>query len=95
MIATGKHNRIGKAISKHYRCFLYTAAHIPPSISTSDLKDKRLVIVGTGWGGISFFRAIDPSMFKSVTIVSPRNYFLFTPLLPSVAVGTTEPRYVS
>jgi NADH dehydrogenase FAD-containing subunit len=27
-----------------------------------------------------------------VTIVSPRNYFLFTPLLPSVTSGTLEPK---
>ena len=54
----------------------------------------NLVLVGSGWGGMSFLRAIDPSKFSSVTVVSPRNYFLFTPLLPSVAVGTTEPRSI-
>ena len=30
----------------------------------------------------------------SKIVVSPKNYFLFTPLLPSVAVGTLEPRSV-
>lgn len=55
---------------------------------------KRLVITGAGWAGMSMLKAIDPTKFKSVTVVSPRNYFLFTPLLPSVAVGTTEPRSI-
>lgn len=27
-----------------------------------------------------------------VVVVSPRNYFLYTPLLPAVAVGTMEER---
>ena len=27
-------------------------------------------------------------------VVSPKNYFLFTPLLPSVAVGTLSPRSI-
>jgi len=30
----------------------------------------------------------------NVTVVSPRNYFLFTPLLPSTTVGTLEVRSV-
>ena len=55
---------------------------------------KRLVITGAGWAGMSMLKAIDPTKFRSVTVVSPRNYFLFTPLLPSVAVGTTEPRSI-
>jgi len=29
---------------------------------------------------------------EQVVVVSPRNYFLFTPLLPSVTVGTLDPR---
>lgn len=62
--------------------------------SSSSTSEKNLVLVGTGWGGMSFLKSVDASKFKSVTIVSPRNYFLFTPLLPSVAVGTTEPRSI-
>jgi len=30
--------------------------------------------------------------FYDTTIVSPKNYFLFTPLLPSTTVGTLEPQ---
>ena len=36
---------------------------------------------------------LSPKLF-SVTLVSPRNHFLFTPLLPSTAVGTLEFRAI-
>ncbi|KAG2228211.1 hypothetical protein INT45_011003 [Circinella minor] len=51
----------------------------------------RLVIIGSGWGAVSVLRNLDKDKFN-VTIISPNNYFLFTPLLPSVCVGTNEPR---
>ncbi len=31
---------------------------------------------------------------KPQIVVSPKNFFLFTPLLPSVAVGTLNPRSI-
>ncbi|KAF4716547.1 hypothetical protein FOZ63_028982, partial [Perkinsus olseni] len=54
----------------------------------------KLVILGSGWGGYSLLKKLDTSKWDSVTLVSPRNYFLFTPLLPSVTVGTNEPRSI-
>jgi NADH:ubiquinone reductase (non-electrogenic) len=57
-------------------------------------KKKKIVILGTGWGGISFLKTLDCKLFD-VQIVSPRNYFVFTPLLPSVTVGTVEARSVT
>lgn len=51
------------------------------------LKKKELVILGSGWGAISVLNKLDTTKYN-VTIVSPRNYFLFTPLLPSVPSGT-------
>ncbi|GMH12067.1 hypothetical protein Nepgr_013908 [Nepenthes gracilis] len=56
-------------------------------------KKKRLVILGTGWAGISFMKDLDPSLYD-VKVVSPRNYFTFTPLLPSVTCGTVEARSI-
>ena len=50
-------------------------------------KKKNVVILGSGWGAISFLNKLDTTQYN-VTIVSPRNYFLFTPLLPSVPSGT-------
>ncbi|KAK2745490.1 hypothetical protein FQN55_006186 [Onygenales sp. PD_40] len=51
-------------------------------------KDKpKLVILGTGWGNIALLKTINPGDYH-VTVVSPVNYFLFTPMLPSATVGT-------
>lgn len=54
---------------------------------------KQLIIVGTGWGGYSVLRNIDKKLFD-VIVVSPRNHFLFTPLLASTTVGTLEFRSI-
>lgn len=40
-----------------------------------------------GWGALSMLRKLRADHYN-VTIVSPRNYFLFTPLLPSTTTGT-------
>lgn len=50
---------------------------------------KNLVILGTGWGSVSLLQELDTTLYN-VIIVSPRNYFLFTPLLPSTPVGTVN-----
>lgn len=58
-----------------------------------EVKRKKVVVLGTGWAGMSFLKTLkDPSY--DVQIVSPRNYFVFTPLLPSVTVGTVEARSI-
>ncbi|CAM9106009.1 unnamed protein product [Ascophyllum nodosum] len=54
---------------------------------------KKLVILGTGWGGFRLAREVDKKRYE-VTVVSPRNHFLFTPLLPSTTVGTLEFRCI-
>lgn len=55
---------------------------------------KKLVVLGTGWGGMSFLKQIDTRQYD-VKIISPRNYFVFTPLLPSVTNGTVEARSIA
>jgi NADH dehydrogenase len=58
------------------------------SDSMIEQKDKpRLVILGTGWGSIALLKKLNPGDYH-VTVVSPTNYFLFTPMLPSATVGT-------
>ncbi|XP_073124986.1 external alternative NAD(P)H-ubiquinone oxidoreductase B4, mitochondrial-like isoform X2 [Henckelia pumila] len=58
-----------------------------------DIKRKKVVVLGTGWAGTSFLKNLkDPNY--DVQIVSPRNYFAFTPLLPSVTNGTVEARSI-
>ncbi|XP_057954347.1 external alternative NAD(P)H-ubiquinone oxidoreductase B1, mitochondrial-like isoform X1 [Malania oleifera] len=54
---------------------------------------KRVVVLGTGWAATSFLKDLDISSYD-VQVVSPRNYFAFTPLLPSVTCGTVEARSI-
>ena len=52
--------------------------------------DKPVVLVlGSGWGAHSLIKVIDTDRYE-VVAVSPSNAFLFTPMLPSTAVGTIE-----
>lgn len=57
------------------------------------MERKRLVILGTGFGACTLLRNINLKGYD-VTLISPRNHFLFTPLLPSTTVGTTEFRSI-
>lgn len=50
---------------------------------------EKLVILGSGWGAVSILSQLDKDDYD-VTVVSPTNYFLFTPMLPCAAVGTLE-----
>ena len=52
----------------------------------------RLVILGTGFGAFNLVKHLGRDY--DVTVVSPRNHFLFTPLLPSTTVGTIEFRSI-
>lgn len=71
---------------------IYTGADAP------DRRTKRIrvVVVGSGWGAMSFIKAMrkEDSENYDVTLISPRNYFLYTPLLPAVATGTIEERSI-
>ena len=61
--------------------------------SEDDNKKKRVLVLGTGWAGTSFLKNLNNSSYD-VQVVSPRNYFAFTPLLPSVTCGTVEARSI-
>ncbi|KAI3343686.1 pyridine nucleotide-disulfide oxidoreductase-domain-containing protein [Ustulina deusta] len=54
---------------------------------------ERVVILGSGWAGYAFARTLDPRKYERI-MVSPRSYFVFTPLVASTAVGTLEFRAV-
>lgn len=55
------------------------------------LKSEKpiVLLLGSGWAAHSIIKVIDTDTFE-VVLVSPRNHFLFTPMLPSTAVGTIE-----
>lgn len=52
---------------------------------------QKLVIVGGGWGAVGVLKSLHPGDYH-VALISESTYNLFTPLLPSAAVGTLEPR---
>ncbi|MFI5211853.1 MAG: FAD-dependent oxidoreductase [Ignavibacteria bacterium] len=54
---------------------------------------KRIIILGTGFGAFSCLKELDADLYD-IKIVSPRNHFLFTCLLPSTTVGTIEFRSI-
>ncbi|CAK7221855.1 NADH:ubiquinone oxidoreductase [Sporothrix curviconia] len=58
-----------------------------------DPSKKTLVILGTGWGSVSLLKKLDTENYN-VVVISPRNYFLFTPLLPSCTTGLIEHRSI-
>lgn len=60
--------------------------------TTSDSKRKnkeKVLILGSGWAGYILSRQLSPDKYD-VTVVSPRSYFVFTPLLNDTAVGALE-----
>lgn len=66
---------------------------VPVQNDQKEIRKRRVVVLGTGWAGTSFLKDLDISAYD-VQLVSPRNYFAFTPLLPSVTCGTVEARSV-
>lgn len=62
-------------------------------ISTNNSSKPKVVIIGAGWAGYRVGLDIDKNKYD-VHLISPRNHFLFTPLLPSTAVGTLEFRAI-
>ncbi|SMQ47458.1 unnamed protein product [Zymoseptoria tritici ST99CH_1A5] len=65
----------------------------PVEQAEPDPSKKTLVVLGTGWGSVSLLKKLDTENYN-VIVISPRNYFLFTPLLPSCTTGTIEHRSI-
>ncbi|XP_020215449.1 external alternative NAD(P)H-ubiquinone oxidoreductase B3, mitochondrial [Cajanus cajan] len=64
-----------------------------PEHGEEPIQKKKVVVLGTGWAGTSFLKNIKSNSYD-IHVVSPRNYFAFTPLLPSVTCGTVEARSI-
>src|SRR5215467_11219658 len=58
----------------------------------------RIVVLGGGFGGVAaaltLARSCAGLLPVRVTLVSDRNYFLFTPMLAEAATGAVETRHV-
>jgi NADH:ubiquinone reductase (non-electrogenic) len=57
-------------------------------VRSGPFERERIVILGTGWGGLNALRKCVQNPDKEVVVVSPRPHFLYTPLLAGSAVGT-------
>lgn len=68
-------------------------ASVATATSAATANKQKVVVVGAGWAGYRVAQDLDKTKFD-VEVVSPRNHFLFTPLLPSTAVGTLEFRCI-
>lgn len=55
---------------------------------------KKLVVLGGGFAALQVVKRVSLSLYD-VTLVSPRDHFLFTPLLASSTVGTVEIRSIT
>jgi NADH:ubiquinone reductase (non-electrogenic) len=55
-----------------------------------------MVILGSGWAACNTIQNLGTAALKEydITVVSPNNYYVYTPMLPSVTVGTLEPRSI-
>ena len=62
------------------------------SSTNKNHKGDRVVVLGSGWGGFNL--CLNTSTHVPLTVISPNNHFVFTPLLPSTAVGTLEFRCI-
>eukprot|EP00891_Asterochloris_glomerata_P000602 jgi/Astpho2/602/fgenesh1_pg.00013_%23_29_t len=56
--------------------------------------NPRVVVLGTGWAAARLAHDLDTRKYD-LTVISPRNHMVFTPLLTSTCVGTIEPRSVA
>src|SRR5690606_24988641 len=70
------------------------AARVPRNENPGRYRRQQLTTTtGTGWGSVSLLKKLDTDNYN-VIVISPRNYFLFTPLLPSCTTGLIEHRSI-
>lgn len=79
---------VSLAANNGSRRSLATQAEGSTAIAAQSGKE-RVVILGSGWGGYTMSRNLDPNLY-SATVVSPRSYFVFTPLLTETAAGSLD-----
>jgi len=84
---------ISAAVVGGYAAYIYAWRENLFSLEKDHENKPKLVVLGTGWASVALLRNIDTKLYD-VQCISPRNYFLMTPLLPSVSVGTVETRTV-
>src|SRR5215216_7055591 len=72
--------------------------HIELIHGAEPIKQKRILILGGGFGGVQVLREVQKEFQDDVsidiTLVSKDNFFLFTPMLPEVSSGMIETRHI-
>ncbi|EFN54551.1 hypothetical protein CHLNCDRAFT_58189 [Chlorella variabilis] len=72
----------------------------PAAEAAAPKRKTRVVVLGSGWGAVAFLKNLDwkgafgPNGQYEVVVVSPRSYFLYTPLLPGAAAGSVQERSI-
>lgn len=56
--------------------------------------DSSSQIIGSGWGAHALTKIVDADLYRCL-VVSPRTYFIFTPMLAASSVGTVEYRSIT
>lgn len=56
-------------------------------------RKPRVLVVGSGWSSHAFIKCLNTEKYRAL-VVSPTNFFVFTPMLASTSVGTTEIRSI-
>lgn len=59
------------------------------------VREPRVLVVGGGFAGFECARRLARPGGPAVTLVSPEDYFLYTPLLPEVAGSVLDPRHAA
>jgi NADH dehydrogenase FAD-containing subunit len=80
--------QVGRKIKDHAEK-IKLKTEIPKQVQTKE----KIVVLGSGWGAHAFLKTVDSTKYD-VTVISPRNYFTFTPMLAASAVGTVEFRSI-
>jgi NADH dehydrogenase FAD-containing subunit len=61
-----------------------------------DDKDPRprILVIGSGWGAHALVKIVDADLYR-LLVISPRPFFIFTPMLAASSVGTVEYRSIT
>ncbi|PWY91996.1 hypothetical protein BO70DRAFT_348450 [Aspergillus heteromorphus CBS 117.55] len=70
------------------RRHLATQIHHTAAFPT-DPNKEHIVILGSGWGGYTLSRQLSSKKYEAI-VISPRSYFVFTPLLTDAAGGSLD-----
>ena len=54
----------------------------------------RVLVIGSGWAAHAMVKIVDADLYR-LLVISPRNFFIFTPMLAASSVGTVEYRSIT